>query len=591
MLRTHTCGELRPGHIGSTVKLGGWIARIRDHGGLIFLDLRDRYGVTQVVVDPRVSATSHELAERLGREACVLVQGDVRERSTDTVNPAVPTGRIEVAADDIRCLAPSKPPPFHVEDAGALAPETRLRFRFLDLRREWSQDALRRRSAAALAIRNELDRAEFTEIETPFLVRSTPEGARDFIVPSRTAPGSFFALPQSPQLYKQLLMVSGCDRYYQIVRCFRDEDLRQDRQPEFTQLDLEMSFAEEDDVMEVTEAAVMAASRACDAEDVTRPFRRIPHGEALDRFGSDKPDLRFGLELVDISELVGESGFEIVKRVVDGGGVAKTIMAPFALTRAYLNDLIAFAQEQGAAGLAYIRVTDEGGALEGTLSKFFPADLQERLIARTSASPGSFLLIVSGERDGTNRVLGAVRSKLAQDFVDLSAVAPAFVWITDFPMFEPDPATGRPLAAHHPFTSPAAGEDLVDVSDPFHIASRAYDLVLNGVELGSGSVRIHEPELQARVLRVLGMEEDTVERDFGFLLRALEYGPPPHAGIAVGFDRLIALLLGTNDIREVIAFPKSRSGESLVDGAPAPVSEDQLLALGLEPGSDFGPLR
>jgi aspartyl-tRNA synthetase len=591
MLRSHTCGELRPSHIGSSVRLGGWIARVRDHGGLIFLDLRDRYGVTQVVVDPRVSASSHELAERLGRETCVLVAGNVRERSDDTVNPAVPTGDIEVVAEDLRCLAASRVPPFHVEEAGTLAPETRLRYRFLDLRREWSQHALQRRSDAALAIRNTLADLSFTEIETPFLVRSTPEGARDFIVPSRTEPGAFFALPQSPQLYKQLLMVSGCDRYYQIVRCFRDEDLRQDRQPEFTQLDLEMSFAEEEDVMDVTEAAIAAASRACTDGDVPRPFPRIPHAEALDRFGTDKPDLRYGLELIDISDLIRESSFDIVKGVVEGGGVAKIIVAPFALSRTYLNDLIAFAQGLGAAGLAYIRVDDAGSALEGTLAKLFPSEVQQRLIANVGATPGSFLLIVSGPRATTDQVLGAVRTRLAADFLDLSDAPPAFVWITDFPLFEPDPASGRPVPAHHPFTSPEAGEDLEDVDDPFEIGSRSYDLVLNGVELGSGSVRIHEPRLQARVLRMLGMEREAVERDFGFLLEALEYGPPPHAGIAVGFDRLTALLLGTQDIREVIAFPKSRSGESLVDGAPAPVSEEQLVALGLELGPEFGRIR
>jgi len=591
MLRSHTCGELRPGHIGSSVRLGGWLARVRDHGGLIFLDLRDRYGVTQVVVDPRVSAASHTLAEGLGRETCILVVGHVRERSADTVNSAVPTGEIEVVAEEVRCLASSRVPPFHVEEAGALAPETRLRYRFLDLRREWSQAALQRRSAAALAIRNTLAERSFTEIETPFLVRSTPEGARDFIVPSRTEPGSFFALPQSPQLYKQLLMVSGCDRYYQIVRCFRDEDLRQDRQPEFTQLDLEMSFAEEEDVMEVTEAAVAAASRACTEGDVPHPFPRISHREALDRFGTDKPDLRYGLELVDISDLIRESSFDIVRSVVEGGGVAKTISAPFALSRAYLNDLIAFAQELGAAGLAYIRVDDGGSALEGTLAKLFPSAVQERLIERAGATPGSFLLIVSGPREMTNQVLGAVRTRLARDFLDLSGSRPEFVWITDFPLFEPDPVNGRPVPAHHPFTSPAEGESLEGVDDPFQIGSRSYDLVLNGVELGSGSVRIHDPTVQARVLGMLGMEPDAVERDFGFLLQALEYGPPPHAGIAVGFDRLVALLLGTHDIREVIAFPKSRSGESLVDGAPAPVSEDQLVALGLELGPDLGRVR
>ncbi len=579
MLRSHTCGELRLEAVGTEAVLAGWVQRARDHGGLIFVDLRDRYGVTQVVFDPAHSNLAHSQAESLRKEFCIQVIGRVRKRTSDQLNPKIATGDVELLGLEIEVWNESPSPPFPIEDPSQAGLEVRQRYRYLDLRRPDVQRKLRKRARAAALVREVLTSLGFLEVETPMLVRSTPEGARDFVVPSRLHSGRFYALPQSPQIYKQFLMIGGCDRYFQLARCLRDEDLRQDRQFEFTQIDLEMSFAEEEDVLPVVEVMVDAICNEFGGLEQNTPFPRISHQESIERYGSDKPDLRLDLPMVDVSDLVLESDFEMIKRPLAAGGIAKVISPHLDLKRNYLDQLITLSRKYGAQGLAWWRVEECGMRLKSNLAKFFSLDLQARFIEHAGAAPGSYILMVAGEPSMVNPVLSQVRDRVALDF-NMRGEGLRFCWVVDFPLFEKHP--GTPLfPAHHPFTAPSTDSLQSLEGSPESARARAYDLVLNGVELGSGGVRIHSPKLQRRIFSILGLSDDEIEEQYGYFLQALEFGAPPHAGIALGFDRLVTLLLGETDIRETIAFPKSKSGESAMDGTPGRVVRDHLRELGL----------
>jgi len=577
-MRTHRAGELRPDHIGEQVTLCGWVASRRDHGGVVFIDLRDVEGLVQVVIDP--SSTSGVDPHTLRAEFVLRVEGTVRERPEGTVNPALPTGEIEVVARAVEVLNEAAPPPIPIDERTEADEVLRLRYRYLDLRGERLQRNLRMRAVVNRVLRSELDERGFVEVETPLLIASTPEGARDFVVPSRRQPGSFYALPQSPQLFKQLLMVGGLDRYYQIARCLRDEDGRADRQPgEFTQLDLEMSFASPDDVMDVVGGIVQAAIAAATGEPPPA-IERMPWHEAMARFGTDKPDLRFGLELVDLSEAFANTEVRAFQ-----ANAIKAIRVPSGANfgRNRLDGLIERAKELGAAGLVWIRVKPEG-ELEGPPpTNRIEEDERLGLLDATGAQPGDLLLLVAGERRVVEEVLGRLRLDIGAPAVHEPPMR--LLWVVDFPLFEAIDDDGRPVPAHHPFTSPhpddlrslasAKGDALLD------IRSLAYDLVLNGWELGSGSVRIHSSDLQQQMFSVLGISPEQAQARFGFLLDAFRYGAPPHAGFAFGIDRLVAILAAEDNIREVIAFPKTQSGADPLTGAPAPLDPQQLKELGL----------
>ena len=575
-MRTHRAGDLRPEHVGQVVELCGWVAARRDHGGVVFLDLRDVAGIVQVVVDP--CALTGVDVHAVRAEYCVRVTGMVRARPEGTVNPDLVTGEVEVAAATLEVLNPSEPPPIPIDDRTTADEVLRLRYRYLDLRSARLQHNLRLRARVNSAIRATMERHGFVEVETPMLVASTPEGARDFVVPSRLSPGEFYALPQSPQLFKQLLMVGGLDRYYQIARCLRDEDLRADRQFEFMQLDAEMSFADGDDVRAVISDAVRAAAEAVTGE----PLGEIPTitwAQAMDRYGTDKPDLRFGLELVDLSEVFGATEFRALR-----AEAVKGICVPGQadLGRARLDALIERAKGLGAAGLVWIRVRD-GAALESPSTKFMSEAEQIGLVDAMGARAGDLVLVVAGPRRTVQHVLGTIRNDLGRPPVHEGGLR--FCWVIDFPLFEAIGEDGRPIPAHHPFTAPhpddltllaeARGEELCSVR------SLAYDLVLNGWELGSGSVRIHRRALQQQVFGLLGIDDATARARFGFLLDAFRYGAPPHAGFAFGIDRLAAILAGEDNIREVIAFPKTQSGADPLTGAPTPVDDRHLRELGI----------
>ncbi|MFA5882228.1 MAG: aspartate--tRNA ligase [Acidimicrobiia bacterium] len=576
-MRSHRAGDVRPDHVGQSVELCGWVAARRDHGGVVFLDLRDTAGIVQVVVDP--DAVSGADVHGVRAEFCLRVTGTVRPRPEGTVNNDLATGAVEVAADVLEVLNPSEPPPIPIDDRTMADEMLRLRHRYLDLRGERLQRNLRLRARVNSAIRTAMEAHDFVEVETPMLVASTPEGARDFVVPSRLSPGEFYALPQSPQLFKQLLMVGGLDRYYQIARCLRDEDLRADRQFEFMQLDAEMSFADGDDVRAVISEAVKAA-----AEHVTgTPVGDIPtltYAEAMARFGSDKPDLRFGLELVDLNHVFATTEF----RAFQAHSV-KAVRVPGQgdLGRGRLDALIDRAKQLGAAGLVWVKVRD-GGALESPTVKFMSEAEQLGLVDVTGAQSGDLLLVVAGARRMVDHVLGTIRNDLARPPVHQGGLH--FCWVVDFPLFELIGEDGRPVPAHHPFTAPhpddiellttAQGDDLLTVR------SQSYDLVCNGWELGSGSVRIHQSDLQARIFDLIGIDEETAQARFGFLLDAFRYGAPPHAGFAFGIDRLVGILAGEENIREVIAFPKTQSGADPLTGAPTPVDEKHLRELGIQ---------
>jgi len=581
MLRTHTCGELNKDHVGQDVALCGWVWKRRDLGGLLFLDLRDRYGFTQLVVDPAADAALGALAASLHGEDVVRAAGKVRARPEASRRADVPTGDVEVLASRVEVLARAKTPPFNLADEETSVHEDmRLEYRYLDLRRPKMQHHLAVRHRAVKAIRDYLSAEGFLEVETPILMKSTPEGARDYLVPSRLYPGRFYALPQSPQMFKQLLMVAGVDRYFQIPRCFRDEDQRADRQPEFTQLDLEMCFADEEDVFAVTEGAFAASAREAIGVEIKTPWPRLSWREAMSRYGRDKPDLRFGLELADVGDVFAASSSDIFRKIAAEGGATLALRVAGGLSRKHVDELEQMAKGEGAGGLASLKV-GAGGALSGAVAKFFEPGVAARLLAATAAAEGDIILACGGPFAAAATVMGSVRLRVA----DLLAVsrAPGFhpLWVTDFPLFEKDPATGAPTPAHHPFTAPRPEDADKLESAPLTVMARHYDVVVNGVEIGSGSVRIHDPAVQRRVFKVLGYSEQEVEDRFGFFLRALDYGTPPHAGIAPGIDRWVMLLCGESSIREVIAFPKTLRAMSPMDGAPGRVSEQQLRELGL----------
>ena len=574
MMRTHRAGDLRAADAGERVALCGWVARRRDHGGKVFLDLRDAAGIVQVVVDP--SRSGLDVAHRVRSEWVLRIEGEVCARPSDSVNTELPTGEVEVVAEAMTILNEAEPPPFPLDDRVDVDEVLRLKHRYLDLRRVPMQRNLRLRSEVNRALRETMAEQGFVEIETPMLIASTPEGARDFVVPSRMHPGSFYALPQSPQLFKQLLMVGGLDRYFQIARCLRDEDLRADRQFEFMQLDIEMTFADQEDVLDAVSAAVLRAAEAARPGEAAASIPRMTWHEAMERYGSDKPDIRFGMELVALDEVFAATEF----RAFAGAEAVKGICVPGEgdTTRSRLDALTDRAKSLGAAGLVWMRVRD-GGALESPVAKFLSEPEQLGVVDALGAQPGDLLLLVAGERAMARSVLGQLRLDLGRPPVSEGL---RFLWVVDFPLFESiDAETGRPVPAHHPFTMPNADDIDKMESDPLAVRSQAYDLVLNGWELGSGSVRIHRPDVQQRVFSLLGIDPDEAQKRFGFLLDAFRYGAPPHAGFAVGIDRFVAILAGEENIREVIAFPKTQSGADPLTNAPAPIDPALLRDLGL----------
>ena len=577
MMRTHTCGDLRGTDHGRDVVLCGWVDTVRDHGGLIFLDLRDRYGVTQVVFDPRDSQEAWDRAQASRAAFVVRVEGGVEARPADMVNPRLATGEIEVRARSIEVLNASRTPPFPLDDDTLrVSEDLRLTYRYLDLRRPVMQRRLEVRHRVTQAVRAHLDRAGFLDVETPILTKSTPEGARDYLVPSRVVPGAFYALPQAPQQYKQLLMVAGVDRYFQIARCFRDEDLRADRQPEFTQIDIEMSFVEPADIRAVVDGMLADAVRAAGREPPALPLPSMSWDEAMDRYGSDKPDLRFGMAIEDLSDVFAGSGFKVFARAVADGGRVKAINAK-GLAGApirVVDEWTALAREMGLGGLAYIRVQADGG-WKSPIVKFFSEAEKTALTERLAIAPGDLVLFAADARMKANAALGRLRLLAGDAAGAIDPERMAFTWVTDFPLLEQGEA-GRLQSMHHPFTAPHPDDLDRLASDPLAVRAQAYDIVLNGVELGGGSIRIHDAALQERMFGVLGIPGDEVRERFGHLVRALAHGAPPHGGIALGLDRVVMLLAGADSIRDVIAFPKTQKAVDLMMGAPSTVDARQL---------------
>ena len=589
MMRTHRCGDLRAEHVDDSVTLCGWVHNRRDHGGVTFIDMRDTAGLVQVVFNPQVSEDAHSVAQELRSEFCIQVTGKVRPRDTDKVNPRLKTGDIELQATEIKILSRSETPPFQIDEYQEADEAIRLRYRYLDLRREHMNRNLKLRCRIVTGIRKFFDDEGFVEIETPMLTRSTPEGARDYLVPSRLHAGTFYALPQSPQLFKQLFMVAGLDRYFQIVRCFRDEDLRADRQPEFTQLDLEMSFVDVEDVLDVTERMfkfVWDYALGVELPD----FVRLTYAESMDRFGVDKPDLRFGMELSNLASTFATTEVKVFRGVLDSGGAVKCIVVPDRADapRKELDGLVDEAKSLGAGGLVWVRVAQDN-TLESPIAKFFSDDERAALVKDSQANPGDLILIVADKRVSiVHKVLGGLRNRLAARYgliPELDRRDPdawKFAWIIDFPWFEYNDDEERWDFIHHPFTG--ITDDTLDYleSDPGKVLSKAYDITLNGWELASGSIRIHDRELQQRVFRSLGIGPEEQQEKFGFLLDAFRFGPPPHGGIAPGIDRIVALAAGEENIREVIAFPKTQTAFDPLTGAPTPVDDAQLKLLHLK---------
>jgi aspartyl-tRNA synthetase len=576
-VRTHYCGELSAELVERSVTLCGWAHRRRDHGGVIFVDLRDREGLAQVVFDPD-RADAFATAERVRSEFVLRITGKVRRRPQGTVNPELRSGEVEVLANEVEILNTSVPPPFQLDDED-LNENTRLTYRVLDLRREVMQRNLRLRYRVAMAVRSYLDAHGFIDIETPMLTRSTPEGARDYLVPSRVHPGEFFALPQSPQLFKQLLMVAGYDRYYQIVKCFRDEDLRADRQPEFTQIDVEASFLDERAIQDLMEGLVREVFDDVLGIELPQPFPRLTYAEAMGRYGSDKPDLRVALELTELTDLMKSVEFKVFRQAADApGGRVAALRVNAELSRKEIDDYSAFVANYGAKGLAYIKVNPDG--LQSPIVKFLPENVLGNIVSRTGAKPGDVIFFGADKAKVVNDALGALRVKVGHD-KGLVEKAWRPLWVVDFPMFEWDDQAKRWGAMHHPFTSPKDGHEDLLSSDPARALSKGYDMVLNGSEIGGGSVRIHRAEVQAKVFRALGISDEEARAKFGFLLDNLQFGAPPHGGIAFGLDRLVALMAGAESIRDVIAFPKTQRAQDLLVQAPSPVDERQLRELGL----------
>lgn len=581
MQRTHYCGNLTEQQIGEEVVLKGWVQKRRDLGGLIFIDVRDRAGIVQTVFNPDISEQALKIAETLRNEYVIEIKGLVIEREEKTKNPNLKTGAIEVQVVEVNIINEAKNPPFTIEDETDVGEEIRLKYRYLDLRRPELARVFKMRSDITKAVRNFLDGEGFLEVETPILTKSTPEGARDYLVPSRVHEGEFYALPQSPQLFKQLLMVSGFDRYYQIARCFRDEDLRADRQPEFTQIDMEMSFMSMEEILELNERLIQKIMKDVKGVEIKAPFKRLPYDEAMSRFGSDKPDTRFGMELTDVSGIVKDSSFKVFAGAVEAGGQVKLINVKGAAEKYSRKDIDAlgeFAKVYGAKGLAWLKVTEDG--FNGPIAKFFDGEIGEALKEAAQGETGDLLLFGADKKSVVADSLGALRLKLGKELELIDQSTYNFLWVTDWPLFEYDEEDGRYYAAHHPFTMPADTEQLS--ASPETVKAQAYDLVLNGYELGGGSLRIYERDVQEAMFKALGFTEEAAREQFGFLLDAFDYGTPPHGGIAFGLDRIVMLLAGSSNLRDTIAFPKTASASDLLTEAPSPVDEAQLQELGIK---------
>ncbi|MED0702079.1 MULTISPECIES: aspartate--tRNA ligase [Aeribacillus] len=582
--RSYYCGEISEKAIGEKVVLKGWVQRRRDLGGLIFIDLRDRTGVVQIVFNPEVSKEALEIAEKIRSEYVLDIEGEVVKRSEETINPNIRTGKVEVVVQSVTILNSAKTPPFSLADQKAdISEEVRLKYRYLDLRRPVMFETLKMRHQITRAIRNFLDENGFIDVETPILTKSTPEGARDYLVPSRVHEGEFYALPQSPQIFKQLLMVSGFDKYYQIARCFRDEDLRADRQPEFTQIDIETSFMSQEDIMNLTEKMMAHVLKEVKGIELTLPFQRMPYDEAMARFGSDKPDVRFGLELVDVSEIVKSSAFKVFSQAVAGGGQVKLINVKGKkdeFSRKDLDALQEYVHNYGAKGLAWLKV--EENEVKGPIAKFLSENEQNSILQAAEGQNGDLLLFVADKPNVVADSLGALRLKLGKDLGLIEEDKLEFLWITDWPLVEYNEEDGRYYALHHPFTMPFREDLEYFEKDPLKMRAQAYDLVLNGYELGGGSIRIFEKDVQEKMFKLLGFTEEQAREQFGFLLEAFEYGTPPHGGIALGLDRIVMLLAGRTNLRDTIAFPKTASASCLLTEAPSQVSKEQLDELHLE---------
>lgn len=587
--RTHGCGEIREEHIGRQVRLAGWVQTVRDLGGVVFIDLRDRTGIVQAVINAETSPEAHLRAQGVRSEFVLELEGEVRKRPPETENPKILTGTVEVAVASLSVLNESLPPPFPIEDEAEVAENVRLRYRYLDLRRPRMLSNFLLRHRAMQAVRGFLDEKGFLEVETPFLTRSTPEGARDFLVPSRLQPGRFYALPQSPQLFKQLLMVAGFDRYFQIVKCFRDEDLRKDRQPEFTQIDLEMSFVDELAVQELAEGMVAALFRQTLGMELPRPFPRLTYREAMARFGTDKPDIRYGLELVDLSRVFRKSGFKLFSQAVETGGVVKALplKGMAGLSRAELDRMqgeenlkLHYQVQTGAKGVAWVKLQPEGW--QGPVAKALSHAEQQEVAHLAGLEPGDLILFVAGDPSMVNPTLDILRGHFGKKMGLIKEEEFKFLWVTEFPLLEYDSVEGRFAAVHHPFTAPHPEDFHLLEEDPTQVRARAYDLVLNGNEIGGGSIRNHRLDLQMALFRALGISEQEAQEKFRFLLEALAYGAPPHGGIAFGFDRLVMLMAKAATIRDVIAFPKTQRGACLLTEAPAQVEPKQLEELWIQ---------
>ncbi len=580
--RSHYCGDISAADIGREVCLMGWVQRRRDHGGLIFIDLRDREGISQLALDPDRDPAAHSKAEQVRNEFVLAARGVVSARPEGTVNAKMKTGEVEVEVRELRILNSAQTPPFMIDEFTEVAENIRLKHRYLDLRRAPLQRNLILRHLASKTVRRHLDDQGFIEIETPVLTKSTPEGARDYLVPSRVTPGTFFALPQSPQLFKQLLMVSGFDRYYQIVKCFRDEDLRADRQPEFTQIDCELSFVDRDQIIGIMESMIAEVFKATLNLEISLPMPRLSCAEAMTRFGVDNPDLRFDLELVELSNQVEKSGFKVFADVVAKGGIVKGLNAKgcSGLSRKEIDDLTEFVKIYGAKGLAYVKV-QEDGSWQSPIAKFFTAEEIAAIDRALQAAPGDLLLFVADSFRIANESLGRLRGHLGNKLGLIGEGVYRFAWITDFPLLEWDQESRRHVAVHHPFTAPVEEDLALLDSDPGKVRAQAYDLVLNGSEIGGGSIRIHDQQTQKKMFSLLGIDAEEAEEKFGFLLSALEYGAPPHGGIAFGLDRLVMILTGSDSIRDVIAFPKTQKATCLLSGAPDQVDSKQLRELSI----------